>query len=224
MKKNILQALKQARPSTKLTPYKIFWVFIIACVAGYFIEMLFELVHTGQFASRQGLLYGPFNQVYGIGAVLMVLFLHNIPLKHYMWIFFISALVGGGFEALASVLQDLVFGSVSWDYSGQSLAILGGRTSLRYMVYWGLLGVVFMKAIYPLMLRIVAWIPRKAGKVLAILLVAFFVFNITVSVASVYRWGERLAGVPAKNAVAVFLDKNYPDSMMERVYPNMTFR
>ena len=224
MKKNILQALKQARPSTKLTPYKIFWVFIIACVAGYFIEMLFELVHTGQFASRQGLLYGPFNQVYGIGAVLMALFLHRIPLKHVVWIFIVSALVGGGFEALASLRQQAVFGSVSWDYSAQPLSILGGRTSLRYMVYWGLLGVVFMKILFPLLMRIVDWIPRKPGKILAMLLAVFFVFNVAISAASVYRWSERVAGIPAKNAVAVFLDKHYPDSRMQTVYPNMTFK
>lgn len=29
MKKNFLQTLRKARPSTRLTPYKIFWGFIV---------------------------------------------------------------------------------------------------------------------------------------------------------------------------------------------------
>jgi len=53
--------------------YKLFWVFMIGCFLGVVIETLFCLVLNGYIESRQGLVYGPFNPVYGFGAVLMTL-------------------------------------------------------------------------------------------------------------------------------------------------------
>ena len=51
----------------KLT--KIFWIFLIGSIIGYGIEMIVGLVQNGHFVSRQGLLFGPFIQVYGVGLV-----------------------------------------------------------------------------------------------------------------------------------------------------------
>lgn len=48
---------------------KIFWIFEIGSVFGFIIEMLYILVYTRTIEIRQGLIYGPFIQVYGIGAV-----------------------------------------------------------------------------------------------------------------------------------------------------------
>ena len=52
---------------------KIFWVFIIGSVIGYLLEMLVGLVQNGHFVSKQGLIYGPFSQVYGVGLVVYYL-------------------------------------------------------------------------------------------------------------------------------------------------------
>lgn len=223
MEKNTSKNLKKTKPAIELSLYKIFWVFIIASVIGYGVEMIISLSQFGHFESRQGLLYGPFNQVYGFGAVLMVLFLHKLSLKHIFWAFMASALIGGGFEALSSLLQQMAFGAVSWDYASQPLSILGGRTSFILMFYWGILGVLFMKGIYPYLMRLVEWIPKKPGHILAVLLAIFFAFNITVSIAAVHRWSDRIDGVPAKNTIDVFLDNHYPNNLMKTVYPNMTF-
>jgi len=224
MAKTSSTEVQQTQPQSRMTLYKIFWVFIIACVVGYVVEMIISFTQYGHFESRQGLLYGPFNQVYGFGAVLMVLFLHRASLlKHTVWIFFASALIGGGFEAISSLAQQTVFGSVSWDYSSQPFSILGGRTSLVLMVDWGLLGVVFMKGIYPYLMRIVEWIPRKPGHVLSILLAIFFTFNIIISAGAVHRWSERVQGIAPENPIDVFMDKHYPNDLLKTVYPNMTF-
>ena len=208
---------------SKIGLYKLFWVFIIACVVGYAVETAVVYIKYGYIESRQGLLYGPFNQVYGFGAVLMVVFLHKASLKHSLWIFFASALIGGGFEAISSVIQQSLFGSVSWDYSAQRFSILGGRTSLVVMFYWGILGVAFMKGIYPYLMRLVDWIPRKPGHILSYMLAVFFVFNISISAAAVHRWSERVDHISPENIVDVYLDKHYPDALLLTVYPNMTF-
>ena len=48
-----------------------FWVFVFGCVLGVAVEVLWCWLKTGTIESRSGLIYGPFNPVYGGGALLM---------------------------------------------------------------------------------------------------------------------------------------------------------
>ena len=48
---------------------KIFWIFVIGSIFGFFLEMLYILAYSRTLEIRQGLIYGPFIQVYGMGAV-----------------------------------------------------------------------------------------------------------------------------------------------------------
>ena len=53
---------------------KIFVIFMIGSMIGYVVEMIVALVQNGHFVSRQGLLYGPFTPVYGIGILVYYIF------------------------------------------------------------------------------------------------------------------------------------------------------
>ena len=131
----------------KLT--KIFWIFLIGSIIGYGLEMIVGLVQNGHFVSRQGLLFGPFIQVYGVGLVAYYLVISNIKKKSYIKIFFITMLLGGIVEYLFSYLQETWFGTISWDYSNL-LFNIHGRTSLLHCLYWGIGGVLFVRFILPL--------------------------------------------------------------------------
>lgn len=65
-KNNSIMILEKEDIVQKIT--KIFWVFLIGSILGYIIEMIVGLVQNGHFVSRQGLLFGPFIQVYGVGS------------------------------------------------------------------------------------------------------------------------------------------------------------
>lgn len=200
--------------------YKLFWVFMIGCVLGVVVETLFCLVTNGYIQSRQGLIYGPFNPVYGFGAVIMTLVLHPISHKKWFIIFILSMVLGGGFEFLCSFVQQFATGTVSWQYH-QMPFNLGGRTSLRYSFYWGVLGLLWVKEIYPLMSKIIEKIPKRIGVVMTWILVVFMVFNMSISTLAVNRWNQRINDIPAKGAIEEFLDKTYPDSFLQKIYPNM---
>ena len=58
-------------------------------------------------------------------------------------------LLGGIVEYLCSYFQELLFGTISWDYSNLWFNI-NGRTSLLHCTYWGIGGVLFMKYVMPL--------------------------------------------------------------------------
>lgn len=57
--------------------YKLIWLFMIGSVSGYVVEMLWCYIRNGYFESRQGLLYGPFSPVYGIGCVIFTILLYK---------------------------------------------------------------------------------------------------------------------------------------------------
>mgnify|MGYP002543525488 FL=1 len=56
----------------------IFWLFIIGRILGNIFEMIVVLFQKSHFEIRQGLIYGPFIPVYGIGAIIYYLILNNI--------------------------------------------------------------------------------------------------------------------------------------------------
>lgn len=216
-----METVKNINPFAQgVSFHKLVWVFGIGCVLGYFIETAFCLINRGVLESRQGMLYGPFNQVYGIGAVLMVLFLQPLVKKGDGWVFVGSAIVGGAFEFVASWLQERVLGTVSWEYSDQAFSV-GGRTSLLFMLFWGVLGVVFIKHIYPRLSDLIERIPKRQGTFFSWVIVITLSANMALSFAAVSRWIGRQKGVEARNSYEVFMDTHYPDAMMEEIYPSM---
>ncbi|MFV0401374.1 MAG: putative ABC transporter permease [Oscillospiraceae bacterium] len=200
--------------------YKLCWVFIIGCVIGYLVETGYCIVTTGRIESRQGMLYGPFNQVYGFGAILMTVCLHPLAKYRDGWLFLGSAAIGGAFEWVVSWLQEAFFGTKSWDYTGEVLSF-GGRTSLKFMIFWGFLGLLFMRIIYPRLSDLIEKIPNRMGKSLTWTIAIALAVNMVLSAAAVYRWSGRDQGVPASTGVERWLDQQYPDEYMQNVYPNM---
>ena len=77
--------------------YKLFWMFFICCFLGVVIETVFCLVTTGRLMQRTGLVWGPFNLIYGIGAVLLTICLRPLIGKSDRWIFIGGAVLGGAF-------------------------------------------------------------------------------------------------------------------------------
>lgn len=219
-----------------LNVYKIIWVFILGSVIGVLFETLYVFFMTGEWTRRSGMLYGPFNQVYGFGAVLFTLLLYRYRKKNAFIIFLVSAIAGGIFEYLSSWIQQIVFGSVSWEYS-EMPANIGGRTNLFYMAGWGLMGLIFITHLWPFLSEMIERIPNRmvfkgkrsgnvlivTGKSFTIAFAVFLLLNLSLSGAAVFRAGRRAEGVPAGNAVAKWLDYRYPDEVMAKKYPSMQF-
>lgn len=196
---------------------KIFWLFMIGCVSGCVFEMVNHFIHYGDWVSRRGLIYGPLNPVYGLGLVFFVIFLSKI--KNPGLIFLGGMLLGGGYEYLCSLVQEKVFGTLSWDYSHQ-LFNIGGRTSLKYMLIWGVLALVIMRIVYPFLSNLIEKMPVKTGNILTAILIVFMVADIIISVTACLRQSERAKGMEPSNKVEVFLDRHYPDKRLNTIFQN----
>ncbi|EGT3617761.1 putative ABC transporter permease, partial [Clostridium perfringens] len=202
---------------------KLIWIFVIGSILGYCVEMLWCYVRNGHFESRKGLIYGPISPVYGIGGIVLTLLLYRFVNYNGIIIFFITAIIGGIFEYLCSWVQEKAFGSVSWDYNNKNLSI-HGRTSVEYSVFWGILGVFFLRDIYPLFDKFIGDFSDKTIKILTVVFLVFLIPDIIISALAVRREVARMKGVQAKNALDRFLDKKYPDEFLKKIYPNMIFK
>lgn len=203
--------------------YKLIWIFTIGSILGYCVEMIWCYIRNGHFESRKGLIYGPISPVYGIGGIVLTLLLYRFINYNGIIIFFISAIIGGVFEYLCSWVQEKAFGSVSWDYDSKNLSI-NGRTSVEYSVFWGILGVFFLRDIYPLFDKFMGYFSDGTIKILTIIFLVFLIPDIIISALAVRREVARMKGVQARNALDRFLDKKYPDEFLKKIYPNMIFK
>lgn len=94
-----------------------------------------------------GFLRGSFCPIYGIGAVIMILFLKNFS-NNLILLFFISIIVFTIWEYLVGVLLEKLFHTKYWDYSDNKFNFQG-RICLMNSIFWGILGVVFIQYIHP---------------------------------------------------------------------------
>ena len=202
---------------------KLIWVFLVSALLGDIIETLYCYVVGGTWMSRSSVLYGPFSIVWGIGAVVLTIVLSRFAHKSDRYIFLIGALIGGVYEYACSLFTELAFGTVFWDYSWMPFNI-GGRTNLLYMGFWGILSVVWIKLIYPKMSNLIEKLPALQGKVITWMLIAFMICNALLSGMAMVRYTQRKDGIEARNTVEAFLDSNYEDSIIEKVWPNMVIK
>ena len=197
----------------------LFWVFIIGSIAGFIFEVTVVFFQKGHFELRQGLIYGPFIPVYGIGAMCYYIVLSKIKIKNKVQIFLITMILGGITEYLCSLIQEKAFGTISWDYSYLPFNI-NGRTSLLHCIYWGIGGVLYITYIDPFLNKMIDKTNIKAFDLITIILSIFIIFDISISWMAADRQTERKNNIEPENRLDIFLDKNYPDEYMNRIFNN----
>ncbi|MBR6168548.1 putative ABC transporter permease [Candidatus Saccharibacteria bacterium] len=199
--------------------YKLFLIYVIGCMIGTYYEEILTLCRSGQWLSRQGIIYGPFNPVYGAGFLAFSALLCR-NLKRKWWLTYIySCLIGGATEMISSLIGEYVFKANAWDYSDKFLNIMG-RTTIPYMLFWGAGGLIFVKVVYPALSRLIEFTPKRIGNAIMPTFMIFVLLSHVVSYAALFRYGTRSEGQPASSGIEKVLDKYYDDSFMKQYYDN----
>ena len=177
--------LKQFSAPPKMKLWEILSYFIIYSVAGYIIETIFALVRYGVLESRQSFLYGPFCSIYGIGAVIMIIFLRYF-MKNRITLFVGGFFIGSITEYLVSLIGELILHVKWWDYSNMPLNI-NGRICFYYSIFWGLLAIFLMLVIHPHIRNLLAFALKKINfKFFKSLIIAITIFIIIDCLISAY--------------------------------------
>ena len=198
---------------------KLIWVFLISSILGALIEMVYCYALDGFWMNRSSLLYGPFSVVWGAGAVLLTVTLQKFA-GNDRKVFLAGFVIGGVYEYSCSVLSELVFGTVFWDYSEMPLNI-GGRTNVWYCIAWGILSVVWINIIYPKMSRLIEKLPALYGKIITWAIILIMFCNCMLTATAMVRYTERQTEPEQKNSIDRFIDWQYDDEYMEHRWPNM---
>ena len=192
---------------------------LIGCMIGVYYEEILTVCRTGEWLSRQGIIYGPFNPVYGLGFLAFTVLLCR-NLKRKWWLTYIySCFIGGAAEVITSLISEYVFKVNAWDYSDKFLNIMG-RTTIPFMLFWGLGGLIFVKFVYPGLSKLIELIPKRIGNLIMPTFLIFVLLSHVISYSALFRYGTRAEGQPASNAIEVVLDKYYDDDLMKQYYEN----
>ena len=224
-----------------LSVWRIMAYFVIYSVVGYIIETIFGIITKGVWESRQSFLYGPFCAIYGLGASIMIMFLHKYS-KNYTRLFIGGFIVGSIVEYLVSWIGESLLGVKWWDYSDMPLNI-NGRICVYFSIFWGFLALYLIASFNPRIDRLINWIKNKlsvkALKVLTTTVTLVLFIDCTVTGIALSFFLIRMVNnydlnVPNKEIIVYkyediykeeklsnFIYKYWGDRKMLRTFPNL---
>ena len=203
---------------------ELFWMFLYGSFAGFVYENLLTIL-KGHWSLRQGLIYGPFIPVYGVGMIVFYLVARKLNIdketsKKYLWrVFLVASFLGGLVEYIFSFLQEKIWGTISWNYENLALNI-NGRTSVFIAFIWGVAFMLFSLYILPHLEKHKDIINKKTMLILTYILSFLLLFDCSISFIATYRQKERKENLEPSNNLEVLLDKYYPDEYLDKIYNN----
>ncbi len=137
--------------------------FLIYSIIGFLIESSLKYIFLKNM--NNGILYGPWIPVYGIGCVFIILIMNfvftRIKVSRFIKIilvFLLSMFTLTIIELLGGVLIEKTFHKVFWDYSNMKYNI-GHYISLEMSLLWGIMSLIVIYIIKPLVDKIIKKIP-----------------------------------------------------------------
>ena len=216
---------------------------LLSCA--FVIETLFALFMYNVLESRQSFLYGPFCGIYGVGAVIMIMFLNKYFNKNNHILFLGGFIVGSVVEYLISLIGELMLNVRWWDYSNRFLNI-NGRICLLYSIFWGLLAIYLMRVINPRVDKLIDWLKTKininvaktltfittillfidcvaSGFAISFCLIRKSVEN-NLNIANKEQTIEAYNKIYGNEKLKEFIYKYWNDEKMVLTYPNLTLK
>ena len=188
--------------------------FFIYGILGWCAEVAFAAVKERRFVNR-GFLNGPICPIYGVGVVMVVVFLEPFE-DQWLLLYLASAVLVTLIEGMTGYVLDKLFHHKWWDYSELPLNI-GGYVCLLFSVVWGVACVVIVKAVHPLVGDLCVLIPLGAGILILSVLSAALAADLTVTVGGILRWNRQL---DAMEKIAADL-RELSGKMGENIYENV---
>ena len=199
--------------------YELFYIFLFGCIFGYIIEVIWSYYRFRVFINHTSLVIGPFNMVYGFTAAVLSLVLYRFKNSNVFKLFLISFVTGSALEYMISYCMEKLVGFVAWDYSRYWLNI-NGRICLRYSIFWGILGVVWIKLVQPKVLDIIKKIPRIPGDKILRFLLVFMTLDWALTFIAVYRAQEFEQNIEPRNKFEEVLDNTFNRDYLNNMYNN----
>ncbi len=172
--------------------FELLAYFIIYSILGWILESIYRSICEKKIVNT-GFLKGPFCPIYGIGAIIMILFFERFQ-NNIALLFIISMIVLTLWEYIVAIILEKTFNIKYWDYSKNKFNFQG-RICLLNSIYWGILGVIFTCFIQPFVRNYVEMIPNTILEIsvgIIILIVMIDAINTIVKVKSLKSTLEKI--------------------------------
>lgn len=198
--------------------WRILAYFILYSVLGYIIETVFGMVTKGVWESRQSFLYGPFCSIYGLGAVVMIIFLQYFNQNNNR-LFIGGFIIGSIVEYIVSWYGEVFLHVKWWDYSNMPLNI-NGRICVFFSLFWGFLAIYLMSYANPRIDKLINFIKSKISiKLLKVITTVVTIFLFLDCLITGYALDKFFVRKVHENNLQV-VGKEKIDARYEEIYNN----
>lgn len=157
------------------------WVafFIIYCFIGWVGESLYVSWECKKWVNR-GFMNGPFLPIYGFGAIIMLF--AALPVRNNIFLIFLFGMLAAtALEYVTGWAIEKIFKVRYWDYSYEPFNIQG-YICLGCSLTWGLCAMLLLRVLHSPVEDIVKGIHPTVLKIFDYVFVAYFIFDMYVSV------------------------------------------
>lgn len=203
----------------KLSFHDIFYIFLVSCVFGWVVEGIWTLVKKGVLINHTALVIGPFNIIYGVGGVILSIVLYHMKEAKSFNIFTASFFTGTILEYIMSYLMEVTFGFVAWNYRSKPFNI-NGRVCLPYSLFWGILGLVWIKLIFPKLKEWINKINTKESHLFMNIAIVFLIFDAILTIGCINRGKKYEQNIPPQNKIEEVMDKYFGVDYLNNMFNN----
>ena len=165
-------------------------LFFIFAMFGWVWELFFYYVQQGKIINR-GVLHGPWLPIYGVGGLIVLIFLFVLrrrPVLHLI----ATVLLCGVVEYFGGWALETIFDKKWWDYSGYFFNI-DGRVCAEGLFVFGAAGMAFIYVLAPLLDNMIRKAQQKILIPIEAVLLVFFIIDVIYS-AFVPNTGDGITG------------------------------
>lgn len=130
----------------------LFMLFFMYSFMGYFVEVISASITNKKFSLSRGFLIGPYLPVYGIGALIITLFISKYS-NDYIAVFILGMVISCIVEYFTSYILEKTFDLRWWDYSKKKFN-LNGRICLSTGIKFGFCSIFVIKIGNPFLFKL----------------------------------------------------------------------
>ena len=173
-----------------------FLLFLIYSFVGWVLEVIYTLF-TDKKLTNRGFFIGPYCFIYGVGALLIVIFLSKFQ-QHPFALFILAVVICSILEYCTSYVMEKIFKIRWWDYSNNKFNI-NGRICLETIIPFGVIACLLVYVINPFLVLNLNKLPESClvvvSLIFGVLLIADFItsFNIIIHLINKWKISDRFA-------------------------------
>ena len=205
----------------KITYDKLFWLFMAGSVIGVLVEGFFCLILRGKWESHVVSVLGPFNALYGAGAVLFYSVAALLQKRHMVLKIVTITVIATVLELLCGIALADGLGMKAWDYSAAFLNYRG-MICLSFSLGWGVAGLVFC-LLFNKVDRILCKLQGKKMHILCIILSVLMAINLCLTAICIVRWSQRHYHKAPDTKIGRVVDELAPDEWMQHRFVEWFF-